>query len=121
MGTNYYLRKKKPTLHECVHVGKCSGGWKMHWQATDNGIGDWPRWCDEDPCVPELTLPHAINSVEDIRAYLITGDWELVDEYGDRHEDWEKKLSELEKWDGDVPNHNFTDAKGNVFDRQEYC
>jgi hypothetical protein len=45
-------------------------------------------------------LPWAIHSVEDVRAYLETGDWELVDEYGDVHEDWRAKIDALEHWDG---------------------
>lgn len=122
MGSNYYIVKAKPTIHEAVHIGKCSWGWEMGWQATYEG--DWPRWCDEDPMADEdgrylsdRGLPHSINSVDDIRAYLETGEWLLVDEYGtvygeEPHEedlngggqekvnDWRTELAELEAWDG---------------------
>ena len=156
MGCNYYLHRKKPTIHEAIHIGKCSWGWEMGWQATDKG--DWPRWCDEDHMrdedgryLSERVLPHAINSVEDIRAYLETGEWVLVDEYGtvygeEPHEkdgetvnDWRTEIDELESWDGGKAGYNernpdnpvtwepqrryggFRDRNGNHFSRGGFC
>lgn len=129
MGTNFYLRRKEPTLHECVHVCKCSYGWRTTWQATDER--DWPRWCDIVPG-PELESP--ISSVEDVRGYLETGEWELVDEYGDVHDDWDDVMSSLEVWDGGVGmdgrrplehdvecGEGYRDVRGNIFVREGFC
>jgi hypothetical protein len=137
VGTNYYIRRKKPTIRECVHVCKQSFGWRTHWQATGNGVGDWPRWCDDEPTVENHELPWAIHSVEDIRAYLETGDWELVDEYGEVYEDWKAKLDALERWDGGKAEWNRNhpepvmwetseprgsrDRRGNVFDEEAFA
>lgn len=84
LGTNFYIRKKVPTIHEEVHICKRSYGWRTSWQATTE------------------MEPWAITSVEDIREYLRTDDWELVDEYGEVHEDWEREIDELVNWDGGV-------------------
>lgn len=109
MGTNYYIRKKRPTIHEAVHICKQSRGWRTSWQeSTNDGTENaWPRWCDVDPCkdesgkyLSERTLPWEIHSVEDIRRYLRTGEWELVDEYGDAYPDWETEIERLVAWDG---------------------
>lgn len=132
MGTNYYLRKKQPTIHESIHIGKQSWGWYMHWDSCDES--DWPRWCDTDHVPPYPELPHSIHSVEDIRAYLRIGEWELVDEYGEVYEDWEQELDFLCSWDGgkgrynaDHPDKPVTwetqvpsgshDREGQIFDR----
>lgn len=108
-GTNFYLHRKKPTIHEAVHICKRSWGWRTSWQeSTNDGTENaWPRWCDEDPCKDEdghwkseRTLPWEIHSVDDIRRYLRTGEWELVDEYGEVYPDWETEIQGLVDWDG---------------------
>ena len=86
MGTNYYLQRKQPTIRETVHIGKRSWGWRFHWDSCDEA--SWPRWCDTDHTAPRPELPHGIHSVEDVRSFLRTGEWELVDEYGEAHPDW---------------------------------
>ncbi len=104
MGTNFYLRKKRPTMHETIHIAKRSWGWHTTWQQTDDW--DWPRWCDRDPVgEPEDNrfghgpmLPWSIDSVDDVRRYLETGEWEVVDEYGDIAD--QSVIDELEGWDG---------------------
>ena len=72
MGTNIYIRRKTPRMvptYDEVHVCKLSGGWRAHFDgssAVDNEHGDnAPR----------------IGSMDDLRGYLATGEWELVDEY----------------------------------------
>lgn len=108
-GCNFYIRRKKPTIHDTVHICKRSWGWRTSWQETVNDGTEhaWPRWCDEDPgkdesgqYVSERTLPWEIHSVEDIRHYLRTGEWELIDEYGEVYTDWESEIAELVEWDG---------------------
>ena len=139
MGTNYYLQRKVPTLHETIHIGKRSFGWAMHWDSCDESA--WPRWCDEDHSFTfgpdgrgaEPTLPHDIHSVEDIRAYLRTGEWQLIDEYGEGFEDPLVEIDELCSWDGELKewsdNHpdnpvwrlhtpnGYRDSEGQIFDR----
>ena len=136
IGTNYYLQRKKPTIHETVHIGKQSWGWLMHWDSCDEGM--WPRWCDEDHSLNESgeypSLPHSIHSVEDIRSYLRTGEWELVNEYGEAFDDPLAKIDDLCAWDGGKSGYNdrhpdkpvtwdvhvpsgYRDAEGQIFDR----
>lgn len=140
MGTNYYLQRKKPTLHESIHIGKCSFGWRMHWDSCDEG--QWPRWCDTDHSYSfgesgedaEPALPHSIHSMGDIRAYILTGEWELVDEYGNVYDDPLGKIQDLCKWDGGKSAYNeshpdkpvtwelstpngYRDSEGQIFDR----
>ena len=99
MGTNFYLRKKQPTIRETIHIGKRSFGWLMHWDSCDES--NFPRWCDVDPDYHETdVIPHGIHSVEDIRAYLRTGEWELVNEYNEVYDDPIAKIDELCRWDG---------------------
>lgn len=104
MGTNYYLVRREPTIREAVHIGKRSWGWRFHWDSCDEA--DWPRWCDTDHTLPRPELPHGIHSVEDVRAYLRTGEWELVDEYGEAHPDWEAEIEGFCAWDGGRANWN---------------
>lgn len=130
MGTNFYLRKKQPTIHETIHIGKRSWGWLFHWDSVDKS--NWPRWCDEDH--PMSELPHSIHSVDDIRAYLKTGEWELVDEDGIVHPMWESTLRGFMHWDGGKESYNerhpdspvtwypnvpsgYRDSEGQIFDR----
>ena len=143
MGTNFYLQRKKPTIRESVHIGKRSFGWLMHWDACDESM--WPRWCDTDHSCSfddeyEPKLPHSIHSVEDIRSFLRTGEWELVNEYGEVSADWEGELEKLCAWDGGKEGWNeahpdrqvgwetanvpdgYRDSEGNIFDRGDgFC
>ena len=72
MGTNYYLRRRVEE-YQRFHVCKASYGWRTLWQTSDDA------W--EPPTAPsDAPIYH---SVQEIRDLLATGDWELVDEYGD--------------------------------------
>ena len=137
IGSNFYIRRKQPTIHETVHIGKRSWGWLFHWDAVDES--QWPRWCDEDHVQPYPELPHSIHSVEDIREYLRTGEWELIDEYGEVYEDWEAEIDGFIHWDGGKAGWNerhpdepvlwdvhtpsgYHDKEGQVFDRGDgFC
>lgn len=71
MGTNIYIRRKVPRMvpeYDETHVAKLSYGWKVHFDGSsmDGGYGV------------------SIGSISDLRQYLDSGDWELIDEYGDR-------------------------------------
>lgn len=104
MGTNFYIRKKVPTIHETVHICKRSWGWRTSWQKTE--AYEWPRWCDEDRVIDDYgystgpNLPHDIRRVSDIVDYLKTGEWELIDEYGMVYDDWEEEIKGLVEWNG---------------------
>ena len=104
MGTNFYLRQKQPTVRRTIHIGKRSWGWLFHWDSCDEI--DYPRWCDEDRDQYVYELPHSIKSVEDIRAYLRTGEWELVDEYDNVFPDWEAEIEGFCQWDGGKSGYN---------------
>ena len=119
MGTNYYLRRKRPTIHETVHIGKLSWGWRFCWDSCD--MSDWPRWCDRDPDRMHM-LPRSIRSVDDIREYLRSGEWDLVSDEDGVIEDWERELEGMCAWDGGMPGaeprvpHGYEDGEGQVFD-----
>ena len=132
MGTNFYLRQKQPTIRRTIHIGKRSCGWLFHWDSCDEI--DYPRWCDEDTDQYVYELPHSIKSVEDIRAYLRTGEWELVDEYDNVLPDWEAEIDGFCQWDGGKSSWNerhpdrpvkwdvhvpsgYRDSEGQIFDR----
>lgn len=74
MGTNYYLRRTKPVL--CFpefHLGKKSAGWKGLFQASDYSDFEFIFETQKPP----------INSIADIREAVASGEWEIVDEYGE--------------------------------------
>ena len=72
MGLNIYMRRTKPRIVEVydeIHVAKLSWGWRVHF--------------DGSSAVMEGSGPH-VGSIDDLRAYLATGEWELVDEDEER-------------------------------------
>lgn len=77
MSMNYYLRRKRATIHESIHIAKCENGVKPQFQAT--GAETWPRWCDG---IRYPELDRNIESLDDIMSYVDSGGWEIVDEYG---------------------------------------
>lgn len=146
LGTNWYIRRKRPTIYETIHIAKRSFGWCTLWQQTLHGA--WPRWCDEDHShqfedeygrTSEPQLPHDIESVEDIRNYLRTGEWEVINEYGEVYDDCEQIIEELTSWDGGKASWNerhpdkpvtwemghhsegYKDPEGNEFTTQGFC
>ena len=63
MGTNFYLRRKEPTVKDTVHIGKRSWGWLFHWDSCDES--EYPRWCDEDRGQYVYELTHSIKREDD--------------------------------------------------------
>ena len=61
--------------HHAVHIAKCSWGWEPSFQHVPA-----MRPFDE---TEENNDRYSIASVQDIRDYMATGRYELVDEYGD--------------------------------------
>lgn len=75
MGTNFYLKSKLPRIVEVYdehHIAKTSMGWKPLFDASESGM----------------------ESVEDIKDKFDTGDWQIVDEYGETYtwEQFEKRV-----------------------------
>ena len=78
MGTNIYLRRKVPRtveVYDETHVAKLSWGWRAHF---DGSSAEGDPWEERDGNAPR------VGSMDDLRGYLASGDWELVDEYGQR-------------------------------------
>lgn len=101
LGTNYYMRLKNPEVYkdkldnvlrdglvpqdpnqevtliheQMVHLAKCSWGWKPNFQSTPCSMP-----FDEQLGANDI---YKIRSVKDIRDYYRTGDYEIVDEYGE--------------------------------------
>lgn len=76
VGCNYYIQRKEPRMvpeYDMVHVGKLSCGWRAHFDGS-SAVDD--AWEPLDEHVPR------IGSMDDLRGYLGTGEWELVDEHG---------------------------------------
>lgn len=73
MSTNFYIKRTKPIL--CFpefHVAKRSAGWKPLHQAN----------MDAEDTFHLSTERPIIESREDIKRYIDSGEWEIVDEYG---------------------------------------
>lgn len=77
MSTNFYIKKVKPVeIFPEFHLGKRSCGWKFLFQAN----------ADETDMFPEEVERPVITCLDDIRAAVDSGDWEIVNEYGDHVE-----------------------------------
>lgn len=75
MGTNIYIRRKTPRMvpeYDEVHVCKLSYGWRAHF---DGSSALEPSWTNSK-------IPR-VGNMDDLRDYLDTGEWELIDECGD--------------------------------------
>lgn len=75
MSTNYYIRRTKPILtFPEFHIGKRSYGWRGLFEANSR---------TDDVFEYETERP-VIHSLDDIRSYVESGEWEIVDEYEER-------------------------------------
>lgn len=77
MSTNVYMRRVKPRTvleYDETHVCKMSYGWRVHFDGSSAQENIWDQCEDHEP---------HIGSIDDLRGYLATGEWELYDEYGD--------------------------------------
>lgn len=90
MGTNYYIQRKVPRMvpkYDRTHVCKSSFGWRVHFDGSSAAGNSWDELDEHSP---------RVGSIGDLRDYLDTGDWELLDEYGCAatldevlaHDDW---------------------------------
>lgn len=90
MGTNHYLRRVRPReVHDEYHICKTSAGWVVHFQDSTEHQDEW--------CGDGEWAPPSFHSVADIRNLLMTGEWQISDEYGRVCEPGEESLRELER------------------------
>lgn len=120
MGTNIYLRRKEPRMvpeYDEVHVCKLSYGWRVHFDGSSAHDNGWEPLDEHQP---------RVGSMDDLRGYLDSGEWELVDEYGDATtleevlaHDEVKRDGQL--WNTRVSSDNYYDREGYPWSRMEFC
>ncbi len=119
MGTNVYLRRKEPRMvptYDEVHVCKMSAGWRVHFDGSSARDNCWEPLDEHQP---------RIGSMDDLRGYLSTGEWELVDEY-DNVTTLEDVLShdsymrDGELWNTRVSLDDYYDREGYPWSRREF-
>ena len=116
MGTNIYMRRKEPRMvpmYDEVHVCKLSGGWRVHFDGSSAEQNEY----DEH-------APH-IGSMDDLRGYLSTGEWELVDEYDEpttleRVLEHDRYMRDGKLWNTRVSMDNYYDREGYPWSRWEF-
>ena len=120
MGTNVYMRRTTPRMVEVydeVHVCKLSAGWRVHFDGSSAADDMWEPRDDNSP---------RIGSMDDLRGYLSTGEWELVDEYGDKTTLEEVLSHDMYERDGQLWNtrasmDDYYDREGYPWSRREFC
>lgn len=120
MGTNIYMRRKEPRtieVYDEVHVGKLSYGWRAHFDGSSMYQDQWYPERDDN-------LPR-IGSMDDLRAYLATGEWELFDEYGEKTTleevlDHDKFMKDGKLWNTRVSMDDYYDREGYPWSRREF-
>ena len=123
MGTNIYLQRKEPRMvpeYDAVHVCKLSAGWRVHFDGSSAANNGW----DYDYDAEGATRPR-IGSIDDLRGYLASGEWELVDEYDRKctlddvlsHDDY---VYEGEKRNTRVSMDDYYDREGYPWSRREF-
>ena len=134
MGTNFYLFRIKPrAVHDVFHIGKTSVGWKPTFQNSEKLNADQVGFKDGhvywDAC--DITPPY-YGSVADIRHLLDTGEYAIIDEYGEfGDENGPYTIERLSEWGRDKPDwkepckenpcYIYRDAEGFSFTRQDFC
>lgn len=101
--------------YDAVHVCKLSYGWRVHFDGSSMHESDWGE---------ESHRPR-IGSMADLRGYLESGEWELVDEYGDKttleevleHDEYER---DGELWNTRVSMDDYYDREGYPWSRGEF-
>lgn len=120
VSTNIYLRRKEPRMvpeYDETHVAKLSGGWRAHFDGSSAAGVPWEPVDEHAP---------RVGSMDDLRGYLDTGDWELVDEYGERTT-LERVLAHDEvtrdgrPWNTRVSPDDYYDREGYPWSRREFA
>lgn len=91
MGTNFYIKRKKPRrVYDEYHIAKRSMGWKPSFEGYEN-TGEY----DDRP---------SIRSVADIKELVDSGEYEIRSEYGDVLA-WDDFERDVVNWNGGSPSH----------------
>lgn len=99
MGTNFYLRAKNPRpVYDQYHLAKTSHGWKPLFEID-------PKPEDSTPW-EQMPAELPIRSVDDIKRHYDSGNFEIVDEYGEAY-DWDAFEERVINWNADN-----SDARG---------
>jgi len=117
MSMNVYMRRKEPRMvptYDEIHICKLSGGWRVHFDGSSVDQNEY-----------DMQAPR-VGSMDDLRGYLATGEWELVDEYGDvttlekvlAHDDYRR---DGELWNTRVSLDDYYDREGYPWSRREFC
>ena len=120
MGTNVYMRRREPRMvpeYDETHVCKISAGWRVHFDGSSAWDNSWDPRGEQAP---------RIGSIDDLRGYLQTGEWVLVDEYGDEttldkvlsHDDY---VYEGELRNTRVSPDDYLDREGHPWSRREFA
>lgn len=120
MGTNIYLRRREPRMvpeYDEVHVCKMSYGWRAHFDGSSAAGTSWEYG-------EEGTRPR-VGSMDDLRGYLESGEWELVDEYGVQTTLEEVLAHDEYRRDGELVNtetsvDDYCDREGYPWSRREF-
>jgi hypothetical protein len=104
-------------VYDETHVCKLSGGWRVHF---DGSSMHQEPWEERDPQAPR------IGSMADLRGYLDTGEWELVDEYDEKTTleevlEHDKYECDGELWNTRVSMDDYYDREGYPWSRREFC
>ena len=76
MGTNFYLQKKKPRLvYDLIHIAKTSAGWQPLFECHEGEI----------------------ESVSQLKTAYDSGEYTIVDEYGDEYT-WDEFDKRVLQW-----------------------
>lgn len=118
MGTNIYIQRKEPRMvpeYDQVHIAKLSYGWKAHFDGGSRASWDY-----------DSNGKPSIGSMDDLRAYLATGDWELVDEDGDKVSIEDVLAHDAYIVDGELVNtrismDDYYDREGHPWSKREFC
>lgn len=126
MSTNWYFKKVKPReVYDTYHVGKTSYGYRPNFQShaeVELYVGGSEFWSPYHKCLPA-------GSVMEMRTLLESGEYQLMNEYGETWKPGEESLRRFDEvvgWNRDDPDasepyHTYRDVEGNYFSDEWFC
>lgn len=106
MGTNYYLRCKKPVeVRPTFHIAKRSYGWKPLFSAYPE------REIWEENCSEEMSPQLEIRNFSDLREKALSDSYEIIDEYGSVYT-WEEFCKQMKPYSSDETKRSHRDTDG---------
>lgn len=79
MGTNYFVQKNKPTVHEPIHIGKSSIGWLFHFHREEDTWNDPPIVWNNYEQVKAWLKANTVDSSN----YVILNEYDEIVSYND--------------------------------------